>query len=73
MKKLIIYMVKYKDGSFGIKNDIFEKPVTEENIQLFLAEKKEDAIKVTKERYPHISHVISDKRYYFLSITTLED
>lgn len=72
MKRIITYMVKHGDGSFGIKNDVFEKPITEENIAFFLAEKKENEIKRTREVYSHMPNMTIIIDCYFISITPLD-
>ncbi len=73
MKRIIVYMKRAYDGSFSIHNDIFEKDITEENIQLFLAKKEDSAKAKSKESFhdaPAYRHHI---RCDFISITTLDE
>lgn len=72
MKRIITYMVKYNDESFSIKMDIFEKPITETNIQLFLGEKEDEKTKGIKETYSHMPGAVVFARCHFISMTTLE-
>ena len=70
MSRLITYMIKYSDGSFSIKNDIFEKPLSKENIQSFIEEKKEENVRKLKDLWYFANQQIE---CLFISITTLEE